>query len=108
MTTILKTGIILLFTSIGMWIYENEFENVLPYNPDLDVWIGTAGGVLIAIFLLIYIYSLLAGTTAKWGKKSRCVRCGVKIPKNKMYCEFHGEENADKFLRNTSSNDSSY
>ena len=100
---LLKFGITMLLTALGLWVYENEFENTLPISPDLDIWFGVAGACAMAIFGLLAIYSVLTGATAKWGQKSRCVKCGVKIAKNSMYCEFHLKENANKFLNRDSS-----
>jgi len=105
--TVLKTGIILLLASLGMWFYEHEFEHTLPFNSDLDIWAATLGSLLIAVYLLAAIYVILIGGSAKWARKSRCVRCGIKIPKNDMYCEFHKAEIAEEFLRGSADRNSS-
>lgn len=104
MATVLKTGIILLLVSMGLWIYEHEFENALPISSDLDVWCAILGGILVAIFILVFLYAKLFGVTAKWSRAGRCVRCGKRISKNEMYCEFHKKEVADQYLRHTSEN----
>lgn len=102
MATLLKFGITTLLVGLGLWVYENEFENTLPISSNLDVWFATAGAIAMAIFGLLAAYGLITGTTAKWGRKSKCIKCGVKIPKNSMYCDFHKQENANKFLKRDS------
>ncbi|MBN1296347.1 hypothetical protein JXA80_06175 [bacterium] len=104
MAIVFKWGIILLLVSLGLWVYEHEFENTLPFTPALDVWCAAAGAILIAVFLMVYAYSLLFGVSSKWRRAGRCVRCGIRIPKNEMYCDFHKKEVASDFLRHTSQN----
>ncbi|HPQ40442.1 MAG TPA: hypothetical protein PLV45_08720 [bacterium] len=106
MTTVLKTGIVLILVAMGLWIYEHEFENALPISADLDVWCAVLGAALIVIFLLVYFYAMAFGMTSKWRRAGRCVRCGKKIGKNEMYCEFHKQEVAEQFLRHGSEDQS--
>jgi len=103
-TTVLKIGITLILASFGMWLYEHEFDNVLPISPDLDVWVGALGLLLLVIFLVIFFGASMLGMSMKWSKKGRCVRCGVKIPKTEMYCEFHKKEVANEYLNSRGEN----
>mgnify|MGYP001547061894 CR=1 FL=1 len=98
MSAVFKLGVVLLISAFGMWLYEHEFENTLPISPNLDTWAAMAGGILLAIFGLVYLYSSMFNVSKKWSKSGRCVRCGVKVKKNEMYCDFHKNEVANEFL----------
>ena len=101
MLSIFKTAIILLLVSFALWIYQNEFEKDL-FIPYIDTVLGIAGGLLLAFGIVGTVFGKLVGKTEKWQRKRRCIRCGIKIPKNELYCPAHKVEAAEEFLRGKS------
>jgi len=106
MIQLLKTGLILLMVAFSLWIYENEFENALPISSNLDSFLGILGAVLLVVAILGFVFGKLFGKTAKWRKKTHCVRCGAKIGKNEMYCAKHKNEIAAEYLKGRNPNSS--
>lgn len=98
MISFLKAALIILIVSFGLWIYEHEFDHTLPFHQDLDVWLSILGAFLLVFFVIVALISKFFGTTSKWRRKYRCVRCGAKIGKNEMYCPKHKSEIANEFL----------
>ncbi len=100
MLSLLKAAMIILIVAFGLWMYENEFDNE-PLIRGLDTVLGYLGGILLAITVISGSVLFIMGKTAKWQMKTRCIRCGVKIGKNEMYCAKHKQEVADEYLRGT-------
>jgi hypothetical protein len=100
MLSLLKLAMIILVVAFGLWIYENEFDNE-PIIRGLDAILGYLGGLLLAFAFIGGTVFHITGKTVKWKMKTRCIRCGVKINKNEMYCPKHKQEVAEEFLRGT-------
>lgn len=98
MLSVMKAAIIILMVAFGLWIYENEFDREL-FIPYVDAVLGIIGGLLLAFAILGAITGKIVGTTERWQRKTRCIRCGIKIAKNEMYCPAHKKEVAEEFLR---------
>ncbi len=98
MQGVFKTGIVLIIISFGMWIYKDK-GNSLPLSSNLDSMLLWLGCVCIVFFVLTYLYAMLTRGAGKTSKK-KCVRCGKKIPKGEMYCEFHKQQVTKQFRDN--------
>ena len=88
MYNLLKSGIFLFVLGFVAWYYEDA-GNTLPLTPHLDTFLFALSAVPITIFATVYLVGLISGTATKTKRKNRCIRCGKKIPKGEIYCEYH-------------------
>jgi hypothetical protein len=96
MQAVFRTGFILLILAFGAWIYADN-GNVLPIK-DLDRILGVTGAILVSLYLVAYLYLKLSGAFWKSSHKSRCARCGKRIRKRELYCDFHKKEVQSEYL----------
>jgi hypothetical protein len=92
MDKVLRVGIILIIISMALWLYANEMGHPLPLADNLDEIVFGIGAALVVIFVLVYIFAMISGSSYKHAQKSQCMRCGKKIPKNEVYCQYHRRE----------------
>ncbi len=97
MYSLLKTGVILFVLGFVAWYYEDAGHS-LPLTPHLDTILFALSIAPITIFATVYLVGLISGTAAKTRQKNRCIRCGKKVSKGEIYCDFHKME-VDKEYR---------
>ncbi len=97
MKWLIKVGVVLIVLGFAAFFYADA-GHPLPIYKHLDNFLIFLGLGLVAIYFLIVIFMLLFSHGVQVSRKGRCVRCGKKIPKGEVYCEFHRAQVANEFL----------
>ena len=99
MQNLIKTGFIFLAIGLGLFFYKDA-GRPLPISDHLDNLFFAMGTASLIIFAFVMMIGLITGKTYGLTKKTRCVRCGRKIKKGEVYCQFHQQELSSEFLTN--------
>jgi hypothetical protein len=105
MNPLFRIGLIALLVAFGLWIYKDQ-GNAIPVFPSLDTYLAIGGAACIVLFLLLFVLTTVSGKTYKVVHKNRCPRCGRRVPKGEIYCNFHRQEVQSEFLSGLSDNHS--
>jgi hypothetical protein len=97
----IKVGVILAIIGFAAFFYKDA-GNQLPIHPDLDTVLILSGFGLVILYIVVYVLMMITGKSYKISHKNRCTRCGKKIPKGEVYCDFHKEEAQTEFVSHMS------
>ncbi|MBN1354803.1 hypothetical protein JXA40_00880 [bacterium] len=97
MQWLIKSGILLVVAGLAAFFYKDA-GHALPISQQMDTYMILLGMFLIVLYFGIYIAFIISGQTWKRSHQNRCVRCGKKIPKGEIYCEFHRMEVQTEYL----------
>jgi hypothetical protein len=97
MKWLIRIGGFLVILGIGAFFFKDS-GHTLPFSNNFDNFLIFLGVGLIGLFIVIVLLSLIMGKTWQQSKKNRCARCGKKVAKGEVYCEFHRSEVSNEFL----------
>lgn len=97
MSSLFKLGGMILLISFAAWFYEDTYGN-LPLSNDLDYYLALIGAGVIVLSVFVAIMMKASGTSWKLKRKNRCTRCGRKVKRGELYCEFHQNEVQAEYL----------
>ncbi len=99
MIVFFRAALILFGLGLGVWIYKDLGHN-LPGSIGWDQILFILSGASLALYLLSLISMWLFKSFVDFEKKGRCTRCGKRVKKGEMYCDFHkGEVQAEYLSR---------
>ncbi len=99
MMVLFRTALILLGLGLGVWIYK-DLGHSLPGNIEWDQILFILSGASLALYLVSLLSIVLFKNFVDFSKKGRCTRCGKRVKKGELYCDFHkGEVQAEYLSR---------
>lgn len=97
MTVFIKATIVFFALGFAVWIYQ-DIGNSIPGSVSWDNALFGLSGISLVIYLLTLVGALLYKQFIDFNKKGRCSRCGKRVKKGDLYCEFHKAEVQAEYL----------
>jgi hypothetical protein len=97
MSGFLRLGGTLLLIAFAAWFYEDTYGK-LPFTDDLDYYIALIGAGCIVFALILGFFNKVMGVSWKLRRKGKCSRCGRRVKRGELYCEFHQNEVQAEYL----------
>ena len=99
MKVFLRGAVIFFALGMGIWIYK-DLGHDLPRGIDWDQIAFILCGASLVLYALSLVGVFVYKQIVDFEKKGRCTRCGKRVKKGELYCDFHkGEVQAEYLSR---------